>query len=155
MNNLDLAIKDLINTMTQNEPENIMIQLPIRFPHSDKQPHTELLSKQDAIETLYDWISFTVEYWEVQISDATITLLKMYVPTGGTKGNKIVNKSETRSIVQIWDYDKLCCVKSIFICLAFNHLEILQTLFRYNLTEEDIKKINYKRQKKELYQHKQ
>jgi len=36
MNNLDLAISDLINTMTQNEPENVMIQLSIRFPHSDK-----------------------------------------------------------------------------------------------------------------------
>jgi len=34
-------------------------------------------------------------------------------------------------------------------------MKLLQTLFRYNLTEEDIKKINYKKQKKELYQHMQ
>jgi len=71
MNNLDLAIKDLINQMTHGMSENVRIQLSIRFPHSDKQPHTELLSKQDAIETLYDWISFTVEYREVHILDAT------------------------------------------------------------------------------------
>jgi hypothetical protein len=61
MNNLDLAIRDLINQMTQNEPNNVMIQLSIRFPHSDKQPHTKLLSKQDAIDTLYEWISHTAE----------------------------------------------------------------------------------------------
>jgi len=41
MNNLDMAITDLIDTMTRNEPGNVMIQLSIRFPHSDKQPHTE------------------------------------------------------------------------------------------------------------------
>jgi len=104
MNNLDLALKDLINQMTHGISENVRIQLSIRFPHSDKQPHTELLSKQDAIETLYDCISFTVEYREVLISDATITLLKIHVPEGSGRSNniKIVNKSETRSIVQIW-----------------------------------------------------
>jgi len=109
--------------------------------------------KQDAIDTLYDWISFTVEYREVQISDARITLLKIYVPEGsGGSGrsniNKIVNKTETRSIVQIRNDDTLCCVRSIILCLAYNHLETLQALFRYNLTEEGIKKINYKRQQK-------
>jgi len=83
----------------------------IRFPHSDKQPHTELLSKHDAIDTLYDWISFTAEYREVQISDATITLLKLYVPVGSGRNTKIVNKTETRSIVQIQNADTLCCVK--------------------------------------------
>jgi len=41
---------------------------------------------------MYDWISYTVEYHEVQISDATITLLKIYVPVGGMKNNKIGNK---------------------------------------------------------------
>jgi len=76
MNYLDLALKDLINQMTHSMPEHVRNQLSIRFPHSDKQPHTELLSKQHAIETLHDWIYFTVEYREVQISDATITLLK-------------------------------------------------------------------------------
>jgi len=59
-----------------------------------------------------------------------------------------VNKSETRLIVQIRNDDTLCCVKSIIICLAYNHIETLQSVFRYNLTEEVIKKINYKRQKK-------
>jgi len=116
MNNLDLAIKDLIDKMTQNEPENVLIQLSIRFPHSDKQPHTTMLSKQDAIDQLYDWISYTVEYREVQISDATITLLKIYVPSGGVRNNKVVNKAETRSIVQIQNYDTLCCVRSILVC---------------------------------------
>jgi phenylalanyl-tRNA synthetase alpha subunit len=36
MNNLDTALKDLIDKMTQNEPENVLIQLSIRFIHSDK-----------------------------------------------------------------------------------------------------------------------
>lgn len=146
MNNLDMAIKDLIDMMTQNEPENVLIQLSIRFPHTDKQPHTTLLSKQEAIDLLYDWISFTVEYREVKISDATITLLKIYVPTGGTRNNKIVNKSETRSIVSIQNVDTLCCVKSILVCLAYNHLEKLQLIFKNNLTENEINQINYKRQ---------
>jgi len=102
MNNLDSALKDLINQMIHGMPENVMIQLSIRCPHSDKQPHTELLSKHDAIDTLYDWISFisfTVEYREVHISDATITLLKIYVPEGSgrSNNNNIVNKSETSS----------------------------------------------------------
>jgi len=51
-------------------------------------------------------------------------------------------------IVQIWNDDTLCCVISIIVCLAYYHLETLQTLFRYNLTEEDVRKINYKTQKK-------
>jgi len=75
-------------------------------------------------------------------------LLKIYVLTGGTKSNKIVSKSETRSIVQIRNDDTMCCVRSINVCLAYTHIETLQSVFRYNLTEEDIKKINYKRQKK-------
>jgi len=115
MNNLDLALKDLIKQMTHGMLENVRIQLSIRFPHNDKQPHRELLVKQDTIGTLYDWILFTVEYREVQISDATITLLKIYVPEGsGGSGrsynNKIANKTETRSIVQILNHDTLCCV---------------------------------------------
>jgi len=43
INNLDLALKDLIDQMTHGMPENVRIQLSIRFFHSDKQPHTELL----------------------------------------------------------------------------------------------------------------
>ena len=35
MTNLDLVIRELINQMTQNEPENVMVQLLIRCPHSD------------------------------------------------------------------------------------------------------------------------
>jgi len=61
--------------------------------------------------------SFTVEYREVQIS-AVITLLKIYVPAGSDRNKKIVNKLETRSIVQIRNDDTLCCVKSIIVCLA-------------------------------------
>ena len=147
MTNLDLAIRDLINKMTQNEPENVLIQLSIRFPHSDKQPHTKLLSKQDAMDQIYEWISFIVEYREVQISEATITLLKIHIPTGSgsSKNTKIVNKSETRSIVQIKNDDTLCCVKSIIVCLAYNHLTTLQQIFQNQLTEDEIKQINYKR----------
>ena len=150
MNNLDLALKDLISKMTQGMPENVRIQLSIRFPHSDKHPHTSLLSKQEAIEQLYDWISYTVEYREVQISDATITLLKIYVPLGSGRNNKIVNKSETRSIVQIQNDDTLCCVKSILVSLAYNYLETLQLIFKNQLTEKEINQtVNKKSDDKE------
>ena len=61
---------------------------------SDKQPHTNFHSKQDAIDQLYEWISFIVEYREVHISDAIISLLKIEVPTGAGahKRGRIVNK---------------------------------------------------------------
>jgi len=57
-----------------------------------------------------------------------------------------VNNSETRSIVQIWNDDTLCCVKSIIICLAYNHIET--QIHRYNLTVEDIEKTTIKDKKK-------
>jgi len=40
-----------------------------------------------------------------------------------------------------------CVVLNVSVCLAYNHIETLQSVFRYNLTE-DIEKINYRRQKK-------
>ena len=144
MNNLELAIKDLIAQMTQNEPKTVYIQLSIRFPHTDKQPHTSLLSKQEAVDQLYEWISFTVEYREVQISDATITLLKIYVPTGAGRNNKIVNISESKSIIEIPNDDTTCCVRAILLCLAYNDRERLQNVFKNNLTPAEIAQINYK-----------
>ena len=147
MNNLDWAIKDLIAQMTQNEPENVFIQLSIRFPHTDKQPHTSLLSKQEAVDQLYEWISFTVEYREVQISDATITLLKIYVPIGAGRNNKIVNISESKSIIEIPNDDTTCCVRAILVCLAYTNLEKLQLIFKNQLTDAEINLINYRRQK--------
>ena len=99
MTNLDLAIRDLINKMTQNESENVMIQLSIRFPHIDKQPHTKLITKQDAMDQLYEWISYTVEYREVQISDATITLLKIHIPTGSGRSKQHKNCQQIRNSI--------------------------------------------------------
>jgi len=60
MNNLDLALKDLINQMTHGMPERVRIQLSVRFPHSDKQPHTELLVKRDAIDMTGFHLQFSI-----------------------------------------------------------------------------------------------
>jgi len=147
MTNLDLALRDLINQMTIGEPENVRVQLSIRFLHSDKQPHTKLISKQDAIDQLYDWISYIVEYREVHISDAIITLLKIEVPTGAGfhKSGKIVNKNELRSVIQIRNDDTLCCGKSILVCLAVNFEENVQLLFKNRLNKDEIERINKER----------
>jgi len=46
MNKLDMAINDLVNTMTQNEREHVVIQLSILFcsSHSDESKYSRPLS---------------------------------------------------------------------------------------------------------------
>ena len=73
-----------------------------------------------------DFYTYIAEYREFKISDATITLSKMYNPSGSGRSNntKIVNKPYTRSVVQIHNDDTLCCVKSIIVCMAHNYIEM-------------------------------
>ena len=82
----------------------------------------------------YDWISYTVEYRRVQISDPTITLLTVHVPGGGTRNNKFLNIYEIRDVIEIPNYDTTCCVRSILLCLVRNNLETFQSLFENQLT---------------------
>ena len=101
------------------------------------------------MDQLYGWISYIAQYCEVQISDATITLLKIHVPNGSGRSNntKIVNKSETKSIIKIHNDDTLCCVESLIVCFAYTYLETLQQLFQNQLTENEINQIILGRQK--------
>jgi len=60
--------------------------------------------------------------------------------------NRIITVDSKRSIIQIKNKDTICLARAIVVSLVVQAREKLQDIFRNNITDEELKKINKNRQ---------
>lgn len=125
-------------------PNNSRIKISYYIPRLGAETirETKLLSPSEAFHKLDDWFEYILHYLVIDIDDEVFSSLKVRLPTGGTKSNKRVNLSTSKSIVSIVNTDTLCCVKSILVSLLNNNLETLQNIFESKLNDDELKLIN-------------
>ena len=129
--------------MTEGLSDNVKLQIILENDKNDQVNQTGLLNKADMIAKLVDWVILFIDYHDMDIEDITIKLLKIKIPQGAGRVNRIITVGSKRSIIQIRNKDRynMSC-KAIVVSLAINHKEKLQTTLKNNLTEDEMKEIN-------------
>jgi len=131
--------------MTEGLPDNVKLQISLENDENDKVNQTKLLNKTDMIAKVADWVILFIDYHDMKIEDITIKLLNIEIPTGtGCRVNRIITVDNKRSIIQIRNRDTICLARAIVVGLAVNHREKLQSILKHNLTEAELKDINYR-----------
>ena len=136
------VITELINKMTIGLPDNVKLQISLENSANDKVNQTKLLNKTDMITKLADWVILFMDYHDMAIDDITIKLLKIEIPAGCRRVNKIITMDNKRSIIQIRNKDTTCLARAIVVGLVAHNREKLQDLFRNNITDDEMKQIN-------------
>ena len=146
--NIQNAITELINRMTENINLNSKIQVSLKITNSDKQPHTPLLLKSQITDLLTEWVNYFIDYHDINIDNITFKLTAIELPHGtGRKVNNIINLDDKRSITQISNKDTICLVRAVIVALSY-HEDKLQEIFKEKLTATELKDIDYRRQLK-------
>ena len=135
-------IEELIRKMTEGLSGNVKLQIILENDKNDQVNQTGLLNKADMIAKLVDWVILFIDYHDMDIEDITIKLLKIKIPQGAGRVNRIITVGSKRSIIQIKNKDTICLARAIVVGLAVNHKEKLQTTFKNNLTEDEMKETN-------------
>jgi hypothetical protein len=147
--NIRNAITDLVNDMTNGLPDNVYIQVQLSTPDHDHQPVTRLISKQDMIDSLFDWVNLFIEYKDYDIEDVVFKLLLIHIPAGaGGRRNAIVDPERSKAMMHLSNTDTQCLVKSIILYLGKNNKNKLGDIFKNKLTDAEVAEINYKRKDK-------
>jgi hypothetical protein len=141
------VISELINRMTEVLPDNVKLKVIVDNSQNDRVNQTKLLSKQDIIYRFFDWVNICIDYFDMEIEDMTFKLMAIEVPAGAGRVNKLITTESKRSIFQVRNYDTKCLARSIVVGLAVNNKEKLQSVFKSNLTEKELNKINSGRHK--------
>ena len=139
-------IEELIRKMTEGLSDNVKLQIILENDKNDQVNQTGLLNKADMIAKLADWVILFIDYHDMDIEDITIKLLKVKIPTGAGRVNRIITIDSKRSIIHIRNKDTICLARAIVVGIAVNHREQLQKIFKHNMTETEVKDINYRRQ---------
>jgi hypothetical protein len=142
------VISELVNRMTEGLPDNVKLKVTVENRQNDRVNQTKLLSKQDIICRLSDWVNIFIDYYDMEIEDITFKLMTIEIPAGAGGVNKIITTESKRSIIQVRNYDTKCLARSIVVGLVVNNKEKLQSVFKGNLTEAELKEINKGRQKR-------
>jgi hypothetical protein len=142
------VISELVNRMTEGLPDNVKLKVTVENRQNDRVNQTKLLSKQDIICRLSDWVNIFIDYYDMEIEDITFKLMTIEIPAGAGRVNKIITTESKRSIIQVRNYDTKCLARSIVVGLVVNNKEKLQSVFKGNLTEAELKEINKGRQNK-------
>ena len=146
--NIQNAITELINRMTENINLNSKIQVSLKITNSDKQPHTPLLLKSQITDLLTEWVNYFIGYHDINIDNITFKLTTIELPHGtGRKVNTIINLDDKRSITQISNKDTICLVRAVIVAFSY-HKDKLQEIFKEKLTPTELKDIDYRRQLK-------
>ena len=147
---INTVIEELIRKMTEGLSDNVKLQIILENDKNDQVNQTGLLNKADMIAKLVDWVILFIDYHDMDIEDITIKLLKIKIPQGAGRVNRIITVGSKRSIIQIKNKDTICLARAIVVGLAVNHKEKLQTTFKNNLTEDEMKEINKSRKDSSL-----
>ena len=142
------TIRELVNKMTEYLPDNVKIQVSLVNTKNDRTVETKLLNKDEVTQKLAEWVNLFIDYYDMDIEDITFKLMSIEIPKGEGRPNAVINAENKRSIIQIRNYDTICLARAIVVALAINHTEKFQVIFKNNLTEAEIKVINYRRQTK-------
>ena len=139
--------------MTEGLPDNVKLQISIENDKNDKVNQTKLLNRADMIAKLADWIILFIDYHDMEIEDITIKLLKIEIPTGTGRVNKIITVDSKHSIIQIRNKDTICLTRAIIVGLSVYNPEKLQDIFKNNISDNELKEINKSRQcKSRIYE---
>ena len=130
------VITELINQMTEGQPENVRLQINLENTQNNRIIETKLSSKREIIEKAVEWVNLFIDYYDMKMEDITFKLLSVEIPTGSGKVNKIITVDSKRSIIEIKNKDTICLARAIVVGLAVNNREKLQDIFRNKLTEE-------------------
>ena len=145
------AIEDLFAKMRANTNANSSIRLTISSPLTSK--NTRVLRN---INLGIEWLHFNtitfLDYEEIELNQIEFILDVYQSQVGSGRALKIIDKDESKSIILIpqtgfTKYGKTICEsRSILVALVKCYREYTQeNIFKNNLTEADIKAINYKR----------
>jgi len=146
--NIHRVMVDLVAKMCENLPANARIQVSLNIANSDRQPHTNLLSRNDMSNLLTEWVNYFIDYYDLDIEDITFKIIAVEIPQGaGRKVNAIINLDDKRCITRINNSDSLCLVRSIIVGLSYNKTKLQET-FKEKLTEKEVGDINYRKQEK-------
>jgi hypothetical protein len=141
-------ISELMKRMTEGLPDNVKLKVTVENRQNDRVNQTKLLSKQDIICRLSAWVNVFIDYYDMEIEDITFKLMAIEIPAGAGRVNKIITTESKRSIIQVRNYDTKCLARSLVVGLAVSNKEKLQSVFKGNLTEAELKEINKGRQNK-------
>ena len=83
----------------------------------------------------------------MNIEDVSFKLTAIEIPQGTGRPNAIINLDDKRSITQVKNNDSICLVRAIIVSLSYIKPK-LQDVFKGKLTDEEIKKINFKKKSK-------
>ena len=144
--NTNSVISDLVKRMTENQPDNVKLQVCMVNSVNDKINQTSLLSKQEIIGKLSEWVNLFIDYHDAEIEDITFRLLSIEIPKGEGRVNTIITPESKRSIIQIKNTDSLCLARAIIVALARRHKEYIQEQLKGKLTPEEIAALDKGRQ---------
>ena len=140
--NIRKVMEVLVEKMTERYPSNTRIQIGIRTP-SGREPHTNLISKDEATDMVAEWTNYFIDYYDMNIEDLTFKLTAIELPQGmGRKCNAIINLDDKRCITQIKNKDTICLVRAILVGLSYNKTK-LEEVFKSKLNDQEIADINY------------
>jgi len=93
-------MQELIHRMTEGLSDNVKLQISLENDKNDKVNQTALLNKADMIAKLADWVILFIDYDNMEIEDITIKLLKITIPAGAGRVNRIITVDGKRSIIR-------------------------------------------------------
>jgi hypothetical protein len=82
----DVTFK-LVNRMTEGLPDNVKLKVTVENRQNDRVNQTKLLSKQDIICRLSDWVNVFIDYYDMEIEDITFKLMAIEIPAGAGRVN--------------------------------------------------------------------
>ena len=94
------VMQELIHRMTEGLSDNVKLQISLENDKNDKVNQTALLNKADMIAKLADWVILFIDYDNMEIEDITIKLLKITIPAGAGRVNRIITVDGKRSIIR-------------------------------------------------------
>ena len=141
-------IKDLIERMTVNLPDNVKLQVILDNTAEHKITQTQLLRKNEIVDKLSEWVQLFMDYQDMDIENVTFKLLAIELPKGAGRVNKLITPQGKKSIISITNVDSMCLARAIVVALAVNNKDKFLQIFMNKLTNEQLKEINKGRQLK-------
>jgi hypothetical protein len=74
------VIKDLVNRMMADLPENVKIQVILHNVMEDKITQTDLLRKNEIVDKLSEWVQLFSDYQDMDIENVTFKHLAKELP---------------------------------------------------------------------------
>ena len=143
------ALLLLLDTIIGGRSPNTLMRIYFRSTRTNKQGSTTSGVKDGLLADLFNKLDQFMEYEDFNIEEILFTVVKFEEPTGaGSRVNKIISIKDKKSIIDVKNTDNLCLSRSIVTGLLVKNVNTFLSTFKGKLLQEDIDKINHKRQTK-------